>query len=316
MIVTVTPNPSLDFTLEIRGLVPGSVQRADATRMEAGGKGVNVARALVANGYATCAVLPIGGPEGDHLAALLDTLGVETCPVPVAAPIRTNVSLIEPDGRVTKINTAGPHLTDDESRALEKTTVASLDGAAWVVASGSLPPGAPADLYARLIRDVHDAGVPIAVDASGEPLAKAITAAPDVIKPNLQELAGVVGRDLSTFGEVVVAARELVERGARALLVSLGGDGALLVDESGVVHAESPPVTPLSNVGAGDATLGGFLAAGGAGREALRQAVAWGAAAVRLPGSAMPGAGDVDLAAIELKESDPDRRLVESGGSL
>jgi len=307
--VTVTPNPSLDRTLEIDRLTRGAVVRATGSRVEAGGKGVNVARALVAHGHRAKAVLPVGGAEGDHLTRLLHELGLETRPVPISASVRSNVSVIEPDGTVTKLNAPGPRLTADEVDGLSKTVVAELDGVDWVVASGSLPPGVPDDFYARLAADVHAAGVRIAIDTSGAPLEVALAARPDVCKPNAEELAAAVGRELSTFGEVVEAAQEFRRRGAAAVLVSLGRHGALLVDGQQASHAETPPLVPLSNVGAGDATLSGFLAAGGQGPDALRQAVAWGAAAVRLPGTAMPTPGDVDVDVVRVDVVDPDRSL-------
>jgi 1-phosphofructokinase len=314
VIVTLTPNPSLDRTLELDRLDRGSVLRARKTRVEPGGKGVNVARALLANGHPVRAVLPVGGPEGDHLAALLDALGLDVRTVPIAAPIRSNVSLVEPNGTVTKINAPGPRLQEDESDSLKKATVAALDGARWVAACGSLPPGASVDLYASLVRDVHDAGVVVALDTSGAPLAEAVAAGPDLIKPNAHELAAVAQRRLATFGDVVAAAGELRRRGGRAVLVTLGRDGAVLVDDDGAVHAETPPLIPRSNVGAGDATLAGFLGADGAGRDALRRAVAWGAAAAGLPGTAMPGPDDIDTARVRIHEVDHDRRLSETGG--
>jgi 1-phosphofructokinase len=315
VIVTVTPNPSLDRTLEVDRVDRGRVLRAGEARVEAGGKGVNVARALLANGYPACAVVPIGGAEGDHLAALLNDLGLDVRSVPISAPIRSNVSLVEPNGTVTKINAPGPRLVNDEPDALRKATVAALDGTEWVAACGSLPPGAPVDLYASLVGDVHEAGVLVALDSSGAPLEAAISTRPDVVKPNAHELAALVERELRTMGDVVAAADELRGKGARAVLVSLGCDGAVLVDDRGAVHAETPPVTPRSNVGAGDATLAGFLSAGGAGIEALQRAVAWGAAAAGLPGTAMPGPNDVDIAAVRIHDVDPDRTLTESGGN-
>lgn len=307
--VTVTPNPSLDRTLEIDHLVRGAVVRATASRVEAGGKGVNVARALVAHGHRARAVLPIGGAEGDHMTRLIAELGMETLPVPITSAIRSNVSVIEPDGTVTKLNAPGPELSTSEIDALRKAVVAALDDADWVVASGSLPPGMPDDFYARLVADVQAMGTRVAVDTSGSPLEAAIGAAPDVCKPNDEELAAIVGRPLATFGAVVDAAGELRARGARTVLVSLGADGALLVDDESVVHADTPPLVPLSNVGAGDATLSGFLAAGGHGPEALRHAVAWGAAAVRLPGTAMPTPDLIELGAVRLHDVDLQRPL-------
>lgn len=309
MIVTLTPNPSLDRTLELDRLDLGAVNRAAAVRLDPGGKGVNVARALLANGHAVRAVLPVGGRVGEHVADLLAAVGLDAIGVPIEDDVRENVSLVEPDGRVTKVNAAGPRLTHDEVDGLVKATVAAIDGAAWVAASGSLPPGAPDDLYAVLAADVHAAGARLAIDSSGAPLRAAIAGSPDLLKPNAEELAEATGRELQTLGDVVDAAGELRARGATALLVSLGADGAVLVDEAGAWHATHPPLVPQSNVGAGDATLAGFLAAGGRGPDALASAVAYGAAAVQLPGSQMPGPDHIDIAAVTVTEVDRTHRL-------
>lgn len=310
-IVTVTLNPSLDRTLELETLERGQVNRATSGQVDPGGKGVNVARALIANGVEAVAVLPLGGPEGEHLAALVADLGIPTRPVHIREPVRTNVSLVEPDGTVTKVNAAGPELDRGELDALMDAAVGTVDAAEWVTACGSLPPGAPDETYAQLAKEVHGRGGRVAVDTSGTPLAAAVSAGPDVLKPNAHELASIVGRELATFGEIVVAAEEVRGRGVAAVLVSLGADGAVLVDGSGAVHADTPPLTPRSNVGAGDATLAGFLAGGGAGTDALRQAVAWGAATVRLPGTSMPRPDDIELDEVRIHEIDPDRPLSE-----
>lgn len=309
MIVTLTPNPSLDRTLELATLAPGEVNRATTVRVDPGGKGVNVARALVLNGHDARAVLPLGGREGEHLADLLRDAGIDVHPVPVAAAVRENISLVEPGGRVTKINAPGPQLSTDEVTALEKATVAAVDGATWAAASGSLPPGVPDDLYARLAVHVHRASARLAVDTSGRSLVAALAGGPDLIKPNTDELADAIGRPMRTLGDVLTGAAELRERGVAAVLVSLGADGAVLVEADGAWHATTPPRSARSNVGAGDAALAGFLAAGGAGPDALARAVAFGAAAVRLPGSQMPGPDDVDESEVQVTEVDPNRRL-------
>lgn len=309
MIVTLTANPSIDRTLELPVLRPGAVNRASTTRVEAGGKGVNVARALRNHGYPTRAVLPLGGPEGDHLGQLLDALGLPTERVPVAAATRTNLSLVEPDGTVTKVNAPGGPLDGHEVQRLLEATRTAIQGAQWLAVCGSIPSGAPEDLYAHAVRRARDAGIRVAVDTSGGPLTAVLAAAPDVVKPNDEELAGVTGRPLRRLGDVVRGAEELRHRGVGAVLVSLGRHGALLVDDDGAAHARTPPVVPRSNVGAGDATLAGFLAAGGAGREALRTAVAFGAAAARLPGTAMPTPADVDPDAVEVSDVDHDQPL-------
>ena len=309
MIVTLTPNPSLDRTLEIESLEVGAVNRATTSRVDPGGKGVNVARALVANGHAARAVLPLGGHEGEHLASLLRDAGIEVHAVPIAAAVRENVTLVTPDGSVTKINAPGPQLTPDDLDALHKTTMAAAQDAVWVAASGSLPPGAPDDLYAALAHEVRRAGARFAVDTSGAPLVAAIAGSPDVCKPNADELAEAIGRPLSTLGDVADGARELRERGVGAVLVSLGADGAVLVDATGAWHATTPPLVARSNVGAGDAALAGFLAAGGHGPDALAQAVAFGAAAVRLPGSVMPRPDDIAPRDVHVDAIDPARHL-------
>jgi 1-phosphofructokinase len=309
MIVTVTPNPSLDRALEVETLVRGEVQRAVATRVDAGGKGVNVARALVANGHDAKAVLPVGGMEGDQLVALLDALGIEIVAVPIAQPVRTNVTLVEPDGTTTKLNAVGPELSAGEVDGLLAAAVEAAAGATWAAASGSLPPGAPLELFARMTEAIRAAGVQVAMDTSGRALETALIAAPDLVKPNREELAEVTGAHIETIGDVVAAAGKLRSGGVGTVVVSLGPDGAVLVDEEETVHAESSPVTPRSTVGAGDALLAGFLAAGGRGAGALAEGVAWGTAACRLPGTAMPGPSDIDRDAVAVHPPDPGRIL-------
>ncbi len=312
MIVTVTPNPSVDRTIEVDTLVRGAVLRARASRVDAGGKGVNVSRALAANGHKTRAVLPSGGWEGEQLAALLDPEGIDVVVVPIRGAVRANVSVVEPDGTVTKLNEPGPILSAAELDALTEATVTAAAGADWVAVSGSLPPGAPADFYARLAGRVRQVGVRVAVDTSGAALAAALPAGPDVIKPNREELAEVSGRPIATLGEAVAAATELCRGGIGTVLASLGADGALLVDAGGAVHGTAPVEVARSAVGAGDALLAGFLAAGGSGPRALEEALAWGAAAASLPGSQMPHPDDLDRAAVRLSDTiDADRILVE-----
>lgn len=309
MIVTLTPNPSLDRTVSITDLQRGEVQRATASRLDPGGKGVNISRALTAHQARTLAVLPGGGPQGHLLAELLREAGIAVAIMPISGAIRTNLALVEPDGTTTKINEPGPHLSRDEFDALLAGAVATLaEQPSWLVGSGSLPPGADDDVYAALVRRCRDAGVRVAIDASGPPLHLAVAARPDLIKPNLQELEELVGRPLNTLGEVLLAATDLVARGVSTVVVSLGGHGALLVSASRVAHAVAPVAAPQSTVGAGDALLAGYLYSTGNGSsdvEALSAGVAWGAAAVSLPGSRMPTPADVAGIAV-LLTTEPD----------
>ncbi|MBM7439426.1 1-phosphofructokinase [Streptomyces sp. HB132] len=298
MILTVTPNPSLDRTYELPGLSRGAVLRAAADRVDPGGKGVNVSRAVAAAGHRTVAVAPLGGPEGALLAQLLGEHGIEAVGVPIAGSTRVNITLVEPDGTLTKVNAAGPEITAAEAERLLDTVRARSAGADWIACCGSLPRGLPPQWYAELVAGSHRAGVRIALDTSGAALVAALRERPDVIKPNTQELAEAVGRPLATVGDALEAARELCGLGARSVLASLGAVGQLLVEESGACFAGARVDVVRSDVGAGDASLAGFLSAGGAGRAALSAAVAHGAAAVQLPGSAMPTPADLDPASV------------------
>ncbi|PRX48622.1 1-phosphofructokinase [Prauserella shujinwangii] len=314
MIVTMTPNPSLDHTVEVDALRRGEVLRALRSHVEPGGKGVNVSRALAAHGRKTTAVLFTGGVEGGRLTDLLDAQGVSVREVRVAGDTRTNLTLAEPDGTVTKLNLPGPGCGETDIEALLGAVRGACgEGTEWVAGCGSLPPRAPADTYARLVRLAHDAGVRVAVDSSDAALEHCLPAGPDLVKPNREELAACAGTAVPTLGAAVRAARLLRDRGARAVLASLGADGAVLVDEHGAVHGEAPVAAALSSVGAGDALLAGFLAAGGTGREALATALAWGAAATGLPGSRMPAPADIDRIDVVIHPAVDADRVLEEG---
>lgn len=306
MIVTLTPNPSIDRTISVPTLEHGEVNRATDSRIDPGGKGINVARALAANGTASLAVLPVGGPEGHLMEDLLSRDGTAYRAVEIAGTTRMNIAVIEPDGTTTKINEPGPTLSPLELDGLfAAVDDALLAGAAWVVGCGSLNPGAPEHVYADLIRCGHAYGAKVAIDTSGIPLTAAVSANPDLIKPNLEELEELVGTSLATLGDVRDAAAKLVAGGIGTVVVSLGRHGALLVDSRAAAHAVAHIERPVSTVGAGDSLLAGYLHAvcrAEAPAVALATGVAWGAAAVSLPGSRMPSPADV--AAISVVQTD------------
>ncbi|MFY1650279.1 1-phosphofructokinase [Solwaraspora sp. WMMB762] len=314
MILTLTLNPSLDRAVEIDDLVRGEVIRATGARLDPGGKGVNVSRALLANGVPSVAVLPCGGDEGGQLVRLLAAEGVEVVAVPIAGRTRSNITLAEPDGTVTKVNEPGPTLSRDEFDAITARLLDTAHRADWVVVCGSLPPGLPVDGFTALCRQLLDAGLRLAVDTSGPPLRAAAEAGADLVKPNREELAEAVGRPLDGLGDVVDAARQVRAWGAGTVLASLGAQGAVLVDADGVRTGDSPVDQPRSTVGAGDALLAGFLAAGASGPDALAEGLAWGAAAVSLPGSRMPGPADLRRHTVRLHPRPDDlQQLVTQG---
>jgi 1-phosphofructokinase len=311
MIVTVTPNPSIDRTIALDSpLTRGAVHRVASVSTEPGGKGVNVARALILAGLDAVAVLPAAA--GDPLLAALDASGLAYRAITVsAAAVRTNIAVTESDGTTTKLNERGTAVDPATAEALTQAVVESAAHASWVVLSGSLPPGLPSRWYADVVALVAPLDCRVAVDTSDEPLAALAAslerAAPDLIKPNSEELASITGTSAEALeiaaaqGDpepVVAAARKVIDRGARGVLATLGAAGAVLVDQTGSWFATSPPIAVRSTVGAGDSSLAGYLCADVAGADApekLRMAVAYGSAAASLPGSALPSPAQVHV---------------------
>lgn len=313
MIITVTPNPSIDRTAALSTpLIRGEVHRTGAVTTEPGGKGVNVARALTLAGLDSLAVLPAA--QRDPILAGLESQRVRYLAVPATNSVRTNLTLTESDGTTTKINEPGNPI---DTATVEALTAAVLDRAAaadWVILSGSLPPGMDDNWYSQLVERLLPLGCKIAVDTSDAPLAALAAgfdrAAPHLIKPNSEELAhlaGVCPGDLEIAlnrnepAPVVDAAYTLIARGARAVLATLGASGAVLVDETGAWTAVPPPIVPRSTVGAGDSALAGYVRADLDGADAahrLQMAVAYGSAAAALPGSAIPSPIQIDMGAV------------------
>ncbi|MDW4572893.1 1-phosphofructokinase family hexose kinase [Microbacterium sp. M3] len=302
MIVTLTANPSLDRTVMLpAALQVGDVQSAASAREDAGGKGINVARAITAAGEECTAVLPLA--IGDPFAAALREAALHTHRVAVAGHVRANLAITDPAGVTTKLNLPGAELSADEVGAVIDAVVAASAGARWLVLAGSLPPGAGDDFYVRAMRAVRtahgDAAPLIAVDTSGPALTAVVAdGRPDLIKPNDDELSELAGTTIehADAGAIADIARSIVPARAGAALVTLGARGALLVEGGGAWAASPPPIQVVSTVGAGDSSLAGYVLAAtrGAGPdERLRLAVRYGAAAASLPGTQAPAPADL-----------------------
>ena len=319
MIVTVTPNPSIDRTVTlVAPLTRGAVHRVSSVTSEPGGKGVNVARALTLAGLDAVAVLPASG--NDPLVTALQVNGVPFRCVPITETVRTNLAITETDGTTTKLNERGAALDEAALDALTRSVIASAEHASWVVMSGSLP-RVPAGWYADVVALLAAYPCRVAIDTSEGPLAALAAsfgrAAPDLIKPNAEELASLttvsaeVLETAAAQGDpepVVTAARQLIDQGARAVLATLGAAGAVLVDGIGSWMATPPPIVPRSTVGAGDASLAGYVRADVAGAEPpqrLQMAVAYGSAAAARPGSALPSPAQIDLNAVRVTSISP-----------
>jgi 1-phosphofructokinase len=309
-IVTLTANPSIDRTVALPGpLERGGVQRVDQMTSQAGGKGVNISRAAVGAGLATIAVLPARA-EDPFVHELL-AAGIDCRPSRPAGDIRVNLTLTEPDGTTTKLNSPGAAMDPAHLEDLAETLVRHSSEGAWTVLAGSLPPGAPASFYADLVPRLH-AVTRVAIDTSEGPLAALVDglpgSAPDLLKPNAEELASVTGADGESLesdpDKAAHAARMLVDRGVGAVLATLGSRGALLVTADGAWLATPPPTTVVSTVGAGDCSLFGYLLGDLRGLPApdrLALAVAYGSAAAGLPGTTIPRPRDVQLERVSVK---------------
>jgi 1-phosphofructokinase len=302
MIVTLTPNPSIDRTIELsERLERGGLIRSTATHDEAGGKGVNVARVVRMAGLLAVAVLP--GDHDDPLLSKLRELHLTHRAVPTGQPSRINLTFAEPDGVTTKINAPGHSIDPAHLTQLIGEVSREAVGARWAVLSGSLPPGVGAGWYVDVIEELRGDGLRIALDTSGEPLKVAVERAAahlDLIKPNSEELSELVGTPAAEIEADLDVARAsiqpLLDRGIAKVLLTLGSKGALLATQEGTWFAAAPAIKARSTVGAGDSALAGYLIGDLSGLDEAKRlslAVAYGSAAASLPGSRMPEPGDL-----------------------
>ncbi len=301
MIYTVTLNPAVDYTLQVKGLTIGGLNRSTDTALSFGGKGVNVSRVLTALGVQNRALGFVAGEVGEMLESGLCRLGVDTDFVHlVTGNTRINVKITAENE--TELNAVGPTV-DAAAFARLATQVSTLADGDTLCLCGSLPPGCDADTYARLLLCVKDQNIRTVVDTTGEALLRALPCRPYLIKPNRDELSALAGRELLDDESVIAAARGLQKKGARNVLVSLGGDGALLLTEDGAVYRRAAYRGEVrGTVGAGDSMVAGYLAAleqGAEANEALRFAVAAGCATAFSDGLATREAVEILLATEE-----------------
>lgn len=297
MIYTVTLNPALDRTLVVDHLQWGDVNRVVEESRFAGGKGIDVSRALKELGWESVALGFIGGYGGHEVAGRLGEEGVICRFTPIANETRTNIIVHDRSkGTVTSINAQGPHIAPHELDSFLQHLDSLSPPPTYLVCSGSIPPGVPPNIYRLLIEWARPRAVKVILDADGAPLREGIEAVPFAIKPNRRELSGLVGKEMSTVEEVVVSARELHTGGIDVVLVSLGPDGLVGLSDEGVYHAVPPRVEVASPVGAGDSTVAGFLVAKLQGyglAESVRVATAAGTAATLTSGTELCRNDDV-----------------------
>ncbi len=297
-IVTLTMNPALDITTDTDRVIPTDKMRCGLPRYDPGGGGVNVARIAHVLGESVLALFPAGGHAGDKVTDLVADSGVPVQRITVAQSTRESFTVDEHcTGKQYRFVLPGPRLTDAEQAESLEVLSAAVGSGDFVVASGSLPPGVPADFYQRVADICRERGALLILDTSGAGL-RHISSGVFLLKPSVRELRECVGRELVSESEQLAAAHELIDRGcAEFVVVSLGSEGALLATPTGS-QRYSPVVVPFgSGVGAGDAMTAGItvgLKRGWRLDNAIRLGVAAGSAMLLTPGTAHCTREDVE----------------------
>lgn len=310
-VITITPNPAIDQTIRLARLVPGEVHRAEGQQLEAGGKGIGVAAVLASLGVRVACSGWLGTDNPQLFDAAFARLGILDLMARVPGATRTNIKLADAsrkDG--TDINLPGIRFEADAVAQAEAELLARLaphlaEGV-WVELAGSLPPGLGLDSLARLAEAVRARGARLMVDTGGAALRELLpllSLPPDFIKPNRAELEELAGRPLPTLEDVEEAALALQRQGVRQLVVSLGGEGALIVGDDGRWFARPPQVPVATTVGAGDALVAGTLAGLIEGRpfaQAARFGMACAAARIQQVAPGLPPRAEIEALAARI----------------
>jgi 6-phosphofructokinase 2 len=298
-IATLTMNPAIDKSSAVAQVVAEWKLRCDPPLYEPGGGGINVSRAIRKLGGESLALYTTGGLSGEMLASLVDGEGLKHQAITISGLTRESLTILEKStGQQYRFGMPGPTLGEAEWRRCLEVISELLPQVDYLVASGRLPPGVPANFYGQLAKLAREYNTRLIVDTSGEALRLAVEEGVFLIKPNLREFAELTGQELVDELQEERLARELVSsRQSEAVVVSLGAAGVLVASAEGAERVRAPLVPIKSKVGAGDSTVAGIvlaLARGQSWREAVRFGVAAGAAAVMTPGTELCRREDVE----------------------
>jgi len=297
-VLCLTMNPSVDVSTHTDRVVPADKLRCGPAGRDAGGGGLNVARVVHRLGGCSSSLFPAGGSTGQWLTQHLAQSGLNARALPIAQDTRENFTVQALDtGDEYRFVLPGPTLSEAEWQACLHTVSAWPAPLGFVVASGSLPPGVPADFYARLARTARSRSVKMVLDSSGAPLAQALQAGVFLVKPNLRELRELTGLTLATAREWRAAAQALIDQDqAEIVALTMGSRGALVLSRDGAWQADALPLDVVSSVGAGDSFVGAMvwsLQQGHALPQAFSWAMAAGSAALLTPGTGLCLPADV-----------------------
>ncbi len=292
-IVTVTLNPAIDQTIQVNDFAPDAVNRAVGMQMDPGGKGVNVASFLADYGLGVAVTGFLGVENPALFEKLFIEKGITDRFIRVPGMTRTNIKIMDSARQeTTDINMAGETPAPESLAKLNGVLAELAETCDWFVLSGNLPPGVPADVYARMIAMLKERGKHVVLDTSRDALAEGLKAAPSIAKPNIDELRQLTGLALANLKAVNSAARSLLTGGIKLVVVSMGKDGALFVEAGQSFLAVPPAVTVKTTVGAGDAMVAGLVAGKSQGLglvECARLATAFSLGAITHIGAHLPG---------------------------
>ncbi|MHC6227302.1 1-phosphofructokinase [Pseudomonas sp. X10] len=282
-ILTLTLNPALDITVSLDVLQAGHVNRSQAQHSHAAGKGLNVAQVLADLGHSVTVGGFLGRDNLQPFESLIDWRGFNDCFIRVPGETRSNIKLVEADGRVTDINGQGPEVDERAQTALLRLLEQGSGGYDAVVVAGSLPRGVSPQWFRQLLQQLKAQGLKVALDSSGEALRAGLESAPWLVKPNTEELGQVLGLEVHSYADQQAAAERLLTGGVEHVVVSQGEQGVAWFAKGQALHAQPPRVRVASTVGAGDSLVAGMVHGLLQGEEAsrtLRRATAIAAQAV------------------------------------
>lgn len=292
VIYTLTLNPAVDKTVVIPHFTVGGVNRITSIRTDVGGKGINVSKCLQQLGTNSTAVTFLGGSTGKWAENELSRFGIQLLSAEVSQSTRTNLKIIDPEShRTTDINEPGPVITPENFTILLEKLDASIVPGDILILSGSLPPGLPPTTYRDLITRYRQRSVLTYLDADGDSFRLGITAAPDLIKPNIEELSRFAGKKLENEADILHTANTLLAQGIGEIAISLGSQGALFIASDCCWQAKGLQVPVLSTVGAGDSMVAALAygkAAGLPQEQRLKLSIAISAASVMCSGTQPP----------------------------
>ncbi len=294
-VITITLNPAFDIHCHTATFKPYLENHCTVTAREAGGKGVNISRALTVNGIQNLALVVLGEENGADFRRLLLADGLTLSEIFVPGRIRENITLHCDDSEETRISFSGFEAEDSLLEQVKTVILKECSEDTAVTFTGSNPKGLSIDGVKKFLKELEETGARIVIDSRSFSLDDLVELKPWLIKPNQEEISAYLGRSAETFDEVVVVASELHRKGIENVMISMGSKGALLACGEGVFVARPPKVEALSTIGAGDSSIAGFLSvAEKSAAERLRRGVAFGTAACLTAGTRPPLPRDVE----------------------